>query len=79
MVKLEIKIEEKFNKNYETISASAVEVETKEIGIKATKREEEVTELLKKRIGSGNEVINKSKRKQTEDLKEFIDKLLNSI
>ena len=79
MVEIKLKIEEKFKKDYETISGTLVEVDIEEIGKKATKNENEVTEIIKKRIyqNGKKEVINISKRKQTEDLKEFIENLLS--
>lgn len=54
MVKIIIEINEKFQKEYEAISATAVEVETEIKGIGSTKNEREVAELIKSRIGTNS-------------------------
>ena len=76
MVKLEITIKEINSLDYKEITAIGTEISIQEIGIKATKYEKEVSNILKKRLKVNEKLQIESNK---EELKEQFEKLLKSL
>lgn len=76
MVKLEITIKEINSLDFKEITAIGTEISIQEIGIKATKYEKEVSNILKKRLKIDEKLQIESNK---EELKEQLENLLKSL
>lgn len=77
MIELKVKIEEKLKKNYGNIIANTIEVGITEIGRNANSHEEEISEILIKRLKNGKnriEILNKP-----DNFEEIADELYDDI
>lgn len=77
MIKLIIEINEVKNRNFSNIKATRCDVDIKEICTNVTSSENEVSDILKERIGVENKVqlVNRSKNKK--DVEELLKELFS--
>ena len=76
MVKLEITIKEINSLDFKEMTAIGTEISIQEIGIKATKNEKEVSNILKKRLKVDEKFQVETKK---DELREELEKLLKSL
>lgn len=80
MIKLELIIKEEKRIEFENKIATAINVEIKEEGIKATKGEKEATNLLRKKLNIQNElIIDKTKDKEFSEIITLLEKVKDLI
>ena len=78
MIKINIEIKEQDCYELKNTKATGIEVTFKEIGIKASKTEKEVSKVIKERINPDHkkvEVLDKTKQKNLDKLIELLNNL----
>lgn len=76
MVRLEITIKEINSLDYKEITAAGTEISIQEIGRKPTKNEQEVSNILKKRLKVDEKIQFES---ENEKIKKAIEEILKSL